>query len=182
MRDGIVFIVITLVLAYVSRASLRKPGSHGFYRFIAWECILLIFVMDLDTWYDDVYSPHQIFAGLLFFISLLLMLSGLVLLHLSGKPNAARNDTPLIGFEKTTQLVTHGIYRHIRHPLYASLLFLCWGLFFKDVSLIGGGTAGIANFFLVATARAEEIENLNYFGEAYRQYMKRSKMFVPFIL
>ena len=58
--------------------------------------------------------------------------------------------------------------------MYGSLLFLCWGFFFKQPSLAGGVLAVIASGFLVVTARAEEIENLRYFGEEYREYMKRT--------
>jgi protein-S-isoprenylcysteine O-methyltransferase Ste14 len=87
----------------------------------------------------------------------------------------------LVAFEKTTALVTTGAYSYIRHPLYSSLLFLAWGIFFKDPSWLGGLLALGATLFLVATARVEEAENLRFFGEAYREYMKQTGMFVPFL-
>ena len=182
MREGIVFVVVTLALAFVSRASLRRPGSHGFYRFFAWECMLGLFVLNMRVWYVDTNSARQIISGLLFFASLLLVLFGVGLLQRSGKPDTKRDDAPMLEFEKTTTLVTTGIYRYIRHPIYDSLFFLCWGFFFKQPSLIGGVLAVIASGFLVTAARAEEIESINYFGEDYREYIKRTKMFVPFIL
>jgi protein-S-isoprenylcysteine O-methyltransferase Ste14 len=190
MEDGhltfthgiVIFIVISLVLTIVSRASLLKPRSHGFYRFIAWEFMLLMFVLDLPAWSNSPHSWHQEVAGWLFFVSLLLALFGFGLLHNSGKPDKKRDDSPMIGIEKTTALVTHGIYRYIRHPIYASLLLLCWGFFFKQPTLAGGIFGTIASISLVATARAEEGENIRYFGDKYREYMKRSKMFIPFIL
>lgn len=37
-----------------------------------------------------------------------------------------------------------------------------------------------ATGFLLATAKVEEAENIGYFGTAYRAYMKRTKMFIPF--
>jgi protein-S-isoprenylcysteine O-methyltransferase Ste14 len=171
-----------LALTFVSRASLRKPGSHGFYRFFAWECMLGMYVLNMRVWHVDWHSTHQIIAGLLFFTSLLLVLFGVAQLLLSGKPDTNRNDAPLLEFEKTTILVTTGLYRYIRHPIYGSLFLLSWGLFFKQPSLVGGILAIIASSFLVATSRVEEAENLNYFGEKYRKYMKRTKMFIPFIL
>lgn len=182
MREGVVFIAATLALALVSRASLRKPGSHGFYRFFAWECMLGLFVLNMQVWNATPNSTYQIISGLLFFVSLLLVLSGVGLLQLSGQPGPERNDATLFGFEKTTTLVTTGVYRHVRHPIYGSLLFLCWGFFFKQPSLTGGVLATIACGFIVAATRAEEIENIGYFGEQYREYMQRTKMFVPFIL
>ena len=182
MLEGIVFVVVTLLLALVSRASLRKPDSHGFYRFFAWESMLGLFVLNMRVWYVDTNAPHQIISGLLFFASLLLVLFGIALLQRSGKPDTKRNDAPMLEFEKTTALVTTGIYRYIRHPIYGSLFLLCCGFFFKNPSLTGSILVVVASSFLVAAARVEEAENIRYFGEAYREYMKRSKMFVPFIL
>jgi protein-S-isoprenylcysteine O-methyltransferase Ste14 len=87
----------------------------------------------------------------------------------------------LIGIEKTTRLVTSGPYRYIRHPFYSSLLFLAIGAFFKQPSWLGGILSVLALFMLIATAKIEERENIAYFGEEYRTYMKQTKMFVPFI-
>lgn len=182
MREGIIFFVATLGLALVSRASLRKPGSHGFYRFFAWECMLGIFVLNMRFWHVVANPTHQLISGLLFFASLLLVLFSLALLQLPGKPDTNRDDVPLLEFEKTTTLVTSGIYRYIRHPMYASLISLCWGFFFKQPSLVAGILAVTASGLLVTTARVEEIENIRYFGEEYQKYMKRTKMFVPYII
>ena len=88
----------------------------------------------------------------------------------------------MLGMEKTTQLITIGAFRYIRHPLYSSLLFLAWGVFFKVPALWGLLLAAAATIFLVATARIEEQENIRYFGPGYQEYMRRTKMFVPFVL
>jgi protein-S-isoprenylcysteine O-methyltransferase Ste14 len=182
MQEIAAFAAASALLAVASRASLLKPRSHGFYRFIAWEFMLLMLVMDMRTWFDTPNVWHQQVAGWLFFSSLLLAFSGFFLLRVSGRPDARRNDAPMMDIEKTTTLVTHGVYRYIRHPIYASLLLLCWGLFFKQPTLAGGIVGMIASIFLVATARAEEDENILYFGEEYRKYMQHSRMFIPFIL
>ena len=182
MQEGVIFIVVTLALAFVSRASLLKPGSHGFYRFFAWECMLGLFVLNLRYWHVSDHPALQYISGVLFSASLLLLLLSLALLQLSGKPDGQRNDVPMFEFEKTTALVTTGIYSYIRHPMYGSLLFLCWGFFFKHPSPLGGALAVFASGLLVATARVEENENLRFFGDKYREYMKRTKMFVPFIM
>ena len=182
VSEGIIFAIVTTALAFVSRASLRKPSSHGFYRFLAWEFMLGLYVLNMRVWYVDTNSPHQIISSLLFIASLLLVIFGIAMLQMSGEPNTKRDDTPMFEFEKTTTLITSGIYHYIRHPIYASLLLLCWGFFFKQPSVAGGALATIASGFLLATARVEENENIRYFGEGYREYMKHSKMFIPFIL
>lgn len=181
MTEGFIFISVTLGLAIVSRSSLRKPGSHGFYRFFAWEFMLGLVVLNLRFWDVGSDSLHQRLAEFLFITSLLIVITAITQLHLSGKADSKRNDVPLLEFEKTTTLVTTSIYRYIRHPMYCSLLLLCYGFFFKQPSLSGLILTAAASGFLVATARAEEAENVRYFGVAYQEYMKRSKMFIPFI-
>lgn len=90
-------------------------------------------------------------------------------------------DVPLLAFEKTSTLVTTGIYHYIRHPLYSSLLILAWGVFFKDPSWLGGLLALAATLALIATAKADEAECIRFFGPAYQDYMQRTRMFVPFL-
>jgi protein-S-isoprenylcysteine O-methyltransferase Ste14 len=87
------------------------------------------------------------------------------LLERIGKSDAQRDDTPMIGSEKTTTLVTVGAYRYIRHPLYSSRPFLAWGVLFRAPSCIGGLLVRAATLFLVVTARIEEAENVRFFGE-----------------
>jgi protein-S-isoprenylcysteine O-methyltransferase Ste14 len=116
-------------------------------------------------------------------LSLIPLIFGVYALRTFGKPIAQRADDPsLLAFEKTTRLVTGGIYQYIRHPLYSSLFLLTWGIFFKFPSLIGGVLAGMSSLFLVLTARADEEECIHFFGTEYKDYMKGTKMFVPHVL
>ncbi len=156
------FIAGTAVLAYISRASFRAPKSHGYYRFFAWELILFLFAMSLNDWDGPVRTPDEIASEVLMNISLLLVVLGYLSLFLFGKHDANRSDAPLLFIEKTTSLVTRGLYRYIRHPIYSSLIFLAWGLFFKEMSWLNGGIALIACALLLITSHAEENENINY--------------------
>jgi protein-S-isoprenylcysteine O-methyltransferase Ste14 len=181
MLEGILFIGGTLGILYVSKASLLRPGSHGFYRFFAWEFLLVLFVLNMRKWIDEPFSPHQLVAWSLLTIALFLIIDSAIRLRLQGAPSDTRVDDSLIGMEKTTRLVTGGIYRYIRHPMYSSLFFLGWGIFFKNPSWFGAVLATGASVFLALTARIEEGENVRFFGDPYREYMKRTKMFVPFV-
>jgi protein-S-isoprenylcysteine O-methyltransferase Ste14 len=59
---------------------------------------------------------------------------------------------------------------------------LAWGIFFKDMtSWAGIGLAAAATFFLTLTAKAEESEDIRFFGPAYQDYMRRTRMFIPFL-
>lgn len=177
----VVFLLATLGLAYVSRASLAHPRSHGFYRFFAWEIILILALFNADVWFRAPFSWYQLISWSLLTVSAFLVIHGVRLLKQIGKPDAQRDDAPMIAFEKTTTLVAAGAYQYIRHPLYSSLLFLAWGVFFKAPSWPGGLLALAATLFLVATAKIEEAEDLRFFGPAYREYMKQTRMFIPFL-
>lgn len=176
-----VFFVVSVWLAYFSRASLRLPGSHGFYRFFAWECILGLFLFNAGDWFRRPVSPEQLISWLLLLVSAFLVVHAVDLLRRFGHPDNRRQEAPLIGIEKTTTLVTRGAYRYIRHPLYSSLLFLAWGIVFKRFTWMSGILGVAATGFLVATAKADEMESIRFFGLSYREYMKRTKMFIPFL-
>ncbi len=181
MMQGVVLLIGTLVITLVSHQSLRQPATHGYYRFFAWEFILLLYVLNMPVWDKDIDSIHQQIAGVLFLLSLFMFIFGILQLRLFGKPDTSRDDVPMVFFEKTTVLVTSGIYRYIRHPLYGSLFFLCWGFFFKDPHMLGGGVAVGASICLMLAACAEETECIRFFGKQYSDYMLHSKRIIPFI-
>jgi protein-S-isoprenylcysteine O-methyltransferase Ste14 len=178
----VIFVAATIGIVYVSRASLFRPRSHGFFRFFAWEWILVLFLLNVEGWFFTPLAWNQILSWVLLIAALALAIHGAWLQQQIGKQDARRDDSPMLGFEKTTRLVTIGAYRYIRHPLYSSLLLLAWGIYFKHPSLLGALLALLSTVFLFATAQAEEVEDIKFFGVAYRDYMKKSKMFIPFIV
>jgi protein-S-isoprenylcysteine O-methyltransferase Ste14 len=166
-------VVVSAGIFVVSWQFLRNPRSHGFYRFFAFESILILILLNLEHWFRDPFSVHQIVSWLLLLASIVLAAHGFYLLHVIGRPKN--------GIENTTTLVMVGAYKYIRHPLYSSLLFLAWGVFFKDVSLLGGILASVATAFLIVTAKMEEAENIQKFGAEYAAYIKSTRMFIPFL-
>jgi len=176
-----IFVLVSLWLVYISRKPLRQPGSHGFYRFFAWEAILALFLLNISDWFLNPFSWHQVISWILLVASAILVLHALWLLRKVGRPDAQRTGEPLYGLEKTTELVEVGAYRFIRHLMYSSLLLLAWGIFFKSPAWLAGLLAAAATAFLALTARAEEAENLRYFGQAYRDYMQRTRRFIPLL-
>ncbi len=176
----ILFLVGSAGLVYVSRASLPQVTAHGFYRFFAWEAILALILLNLEHWIADPFSLRQIISWLCLIASIFLLIHGFSLLRLMGRPDDHRPNEGLYAVEKTTRLVTQGAYRWIRHPLYSSLLFLAWGTFLKWISWPGLLLVATATVFLLLTARAEEVENRKFFGSAYDEYQKHTRMFIPY--
>ena len=177
----ILFAVVSIWFVYVSWKPLRVVRSHGFYRFFAWEAILALILMNSDVWFSDPCSIRQIFSWLFLIVSLVLLSMGFATLHSAGKPDARRKDTALLSFEKTSVLVTTGIYGYIRHPLYGSLIFLAWGAFLKELTWYSVCLVVFATVMLYATAKIDEAECIGYFGSSYEDYMRRTKRFVPLL-
>ena len=182
MLKAVFFVIASAGLVYISRTSLRDPRSHGFYRFFAWEAMLALFLLNVEYWFWNPFSLTQIVSWIFLIASAFLVVHAVQLLRMIGKPSAQRSDDgATIAFEKTTQLVRIGAYKYIRHPMYSSLLFLTWGVFFQHLSWLSAILALAATAFLVATAKAEEAEDIRFFGPSYETYIRQTKRFVPFL-
>lgn len=175
MTKLIIFLVASIIFIIISWPALFQPGSRKFYRFFTFEFLLLLILVNSSHWFHKPFSGFQIISWILLIVSLLLVLPGTYFLIHNGKPASRGN------IETTTNLVTSGIYKYIRHPLYSSLLFLGAGCFLKNPSLLAASLFVVTAVFVYATARTEENENSLKFGVDYVFYRKKSKMFVPFL-
>ena len=176
-----IFLLASAALVYVSRAALHRPHGHGFWRFWAWEAITALVALNAPAWFRDPLAWHQLISWMLLILSLIPLALGLQQLRRARRDAQARPEAGLLEFEKTGELVTTGIYRHIRHPMYSSLLLLAWGVFWKAPSWPAAILVAAATACLLATARAEERENLRFFGPAYAAYIRQTRMFIPFV-
>lgn len=73
----------------------------------------------------------------------------------------------------TGQLVTTGIFKHIRHPHYASLLIVGFGLAFFFFSLFTLLIAIIAIPIMIWSIIDEERVLIKQYGDEYKKYMKK---------
>ncbi len=179
MVKGIIFAVVSLGIIFISRQSLPRPRSHGFYRFFAFELLLILLLINISYWIEHPYSVFQLISWALLTASLILAIHGFYLLRKIGKPQGPVQGSSDLGFENTANLVTIGAYKYIRHPLYSSLLLLGWGIFLKHTTLLSGSLILGVSAFLIVTAKAEEEENMARFGDEYSRYRKSTKMFIP---
>jgi len=182
MDRYIIFTVLSIPVIIISWRTLFDLRSHGFYRFLSWECILWLFACNYRYWFVDPFSVRQVFSWIFLFISIYAVIAGAVLLKRRGRPGRASTQKALYSFEKTSQLVDKGIFRYIRHPLYSSLLFLTWGIFLKNTTIVLLIISILSSVFLFITALIDEKECIDYFGDEYRLYIKRTRMFIPFLI
>ena len=176
------FIFATIVITALSWRSLGNLRSHGFYRFFAFEAILLVVMLNIPFWIKNVFSPLQIVSWLFLICSLIFVIQGVYLLRKIGGHAQRQAHPENFAFENTANLVTVGIYKYIRHPLYGSLLLLAWGAFLKHFSIAGSIAVIVATVALAVTAKMDERECLQTFGSAYANYMKKTQRFIPYLL
>ena len=181
IADILIFVILTVLVIYYSRRNIFHVTSHGFYRFLSWECIVVLFTFNYRFWINDPLSVFQVLSWLTLILSGITVIAGVIKMKKAGSAQSSRDGDELYTFEKTTELVDSGIFRYIRHPLYASLLYLTWGIFFKRPGVVLLIAAVLSSVFLYITASIDEKECSIFFGDRYREYMKRSKRFVPFV-
>jgi protein-S-isoprenylcysteine O-methyltransferase Ste14 len=163
-----------LLLLFSWFFSLKHKRYHGIPRFFAFESIFLLVLLNIRVWFHDPFCFKQIISWILLILSAYFGLAGYLLLKNRGRSKG--------NFENTTLLVKSGVYGLIRHPLYFSLFLLGTGVMMKDPG-IPAIILGMVNLIAVGlTALAEEKEMIAKFGDPYKEYMKETKMFIPFIL
>lgn len=88
--------------------------------------------------------------------------------------------TPTLGICKNHKLITSGVFKTIRHPMYAA--HILWAI--AQVLLLANWIAGysflivlIPHIFL--RVKDEEKMMLNNFGDEYREYMIKTGRFIP---
>jgi len=170
----IILAAATIFLLIVTIVGHRGKRAWAWARFAAFELCLALVLINAPFWFKNPFSPLQLLSWLILAAAIFLVLRGVLLLQFRGAPEGH--------FERTTTLVTTGTYSYLRHPMYASLFYLAWGAFLKNMTgpaLLLALAATAAAYF---TARIEEKDSLVKFGEEYRDYMKRTKVFIPYVL
>ncbi|MDK2981547.1 MAG: hypothetical protein PWQ55_1894 [Chloroflexota bacterium] len=127
-------------------------------------------------WYTrfDFYLPQAAY-----YIGMLAFLLGLWLLW-RAHTDLARSWSAVVQIKRDQQLITEGIYAHIRHPIYSA--HLLWGA--AQVLLIHNWLAGFLGAMLITAIIAlriprEEKMLLGQYGQAYRDYMHRTGALLP---
>jgi len=91
-----------------------------------------------------------------------------------------RNWTPALQIKQGQSLVTAGVYRHVRHPIYAAqwLWAIAQALLLHNWLV---GPLGLLSFAPVFFYRVphEEQMMLEHFGDEYRAYMARTGRVIP---
>jgi protein-S-isoprenylcysteine O-methyltransferase Ste14 len=118
----------------------------------------------------------------LFYLGTALIPMG-VLLRYIAIDQLGKFFVPEVVIQPGQRVIDTGVYRYVRHPSYTGIL----------IALVGVGLAstnGLSLFILVVTGYSlltyrmniEEAALLRAFGDEYRDYMRRTKRLIPFVL
>jgi protein-S-isoprenylcysteine O-methyltransferase Ste14 len=120
--------------------------------------------------------------GWLRWAGVLIALLGFVLLQWAQNTLGMNwSDTPRMMKEQA--LVTGGPYRFIRHPIYTAFLLILGSMLLISANwLIGLTWIGMTVLEVSSRIAFEERLMLEYFGDQYRQYMKRTGKLIPLLL
>ena len=108
-----------------------------------------------------------------------LLVCAIWLLH-RAHADLGSNYSSELELREEHELIQQGIYRWIRHPMYASfwLLFLAQGLLLENWLAGRYGVLAFAVMYFVRVPREERML-CESFGEQYREYMRRTGRLIP---
>jgi protein-S-isoprenylcysteine O-methyltransferase Ste14 len=121
------------------------------------------------------------FQPMLAWIGVLVASAALIMFYLTHRA-LGRNWSISLDVREGHRLVTDGIYRHVRHPMYTA--FWLWAV--AQALLLPNwvsGLSGIVGFGTLYCFRVSREERLmlEAFGEAYRDYMARTARLIPWL-
>lgn len=124
---------------------------------------------------DYAFRPAQAWIGLA------VAIASLVMFRLTHKA-LGRNWSVSLQVRESHKLISDGIYRHVRHPMYTA--FWLWAV--AQALLLPNwfaGCAGLVGFGILFFGRVKREEDLmlESFGDDYREYMSRTSRVIPWI-
>ena len=105
----------------------------------AYEIILVFlqfFIISLHFFQWELLTQKQIIQASPFsyYLGILIIIIAFIIILVSIK-DLGRNLSPFPRPIKNSNLVTNGIYRFTRHPMYYSLIFISFGVFITKLSI-----------------------------------------------
>jgi protein-S-isoprenylcysteine O-methyltransferase Ste14 len=123
---------------------------------------------------DQVFSPTRAFIGLALFVA------ALALFYATHKA-LGRNWSVTLAVRAEHSLVTGGVYRFVRHPMYTAFWMWAIAQAFTLQNWLAGpaGIIGFGTLYLLRVAR-EETMMRETFGAAWDGYAARTPRILPF--
>jgi protein-S-isoprenylcysteine O-methyltransferase Ste14 len=138
--------------------------------FIIVQAFLILLIVFYDAKNTKVTQLESISANFL----LIMGFTGLLI----SAVNLGKSLTALPDPKKNGQLNTGGLYKFSRHPMYTSVLMICFGIAGLDGSFVKSIFCILLVVLFVFKAKYEE-NKLSEKYKAYSAYAKKTPMFLP---
>lgn len=181
------FIIIIIVVAYLvynfyinrDEVEVKKYADNTeFLRIIAIILFGSLIPMLSRKYFSDynysVTKTQKTIGYILLILSFILFVSSLYALN--------KNYSPTLIVKKDQELITGGIYKYIRHPIYAGALVLFISSIFLSPNKIGTISSLLALLILLSRIPYEEKMMSDMFDRDYIDYIKKTDSLIPGIL
>ena len=92
-----------------------------------------------------------------------------------------RNYSGFLIIQKNHELITHGIYHFIRHPIYLGLIIGILGIPVITSSIAGFMVMLLSVPFILIRINIEEELLIAEYGIKYKKYRETTKKIIPYI-
>ena len=177
----IAFVAVWLVAAVSTKRTLYRESRAQRLRY--WVLLVIAYLLlvrgrQLPSPLNLRVIPH---AAPIAWAGALLCMAGLAV-ALWARVILGRNWSGVVTLKEGHELVEHGPYRFVRHPIYTGILTM-----FFATALVQGHVAGFAGVLLMFASfwiklGREEKLMLQQFPERYAAYQHRAKRIIPFVL
>lgn len=144
--------------------------------------VIAVLLLGPGSWFGhsllrQQFVPHTTFV---YSLGLGLAVAGAALANYS-RMFLGSNWSATVQLKQRHELITHGPYRHIRHPIYTGFLLL-----FLGNAVMVGDWRGLLAFVIVFVSfwrkfRLEEKWLTNHFGAPYSAYKSQTKALIPVV-
>ena len=142
--------------------------------------LVLVAGMGLSGW-DLVRRQESLFVfSVQSFVGIGLIVTGLTI-ELVAQITLRHSYSSTLVIKEDHQLITHGIYRFIRHPIYLGATIGLMGVAVYASSLYGLLALSALIPVFLNRIRMEERLLIDEFGDAYRTYKEDTSKLIPFV-
>lgn len=155
------------------KKSIVETGSMTLF-FLLFYLILLS-----GKWVWQISSDHV--PKILMLLGTTMIVAG-CLMNISGRFHLGKNWANQIKIYEKHSLIQTGMYRWVRHPLYASLILMFYGacLVFRNIAALLAVTVVFVPFMYYRALQEERL--LTQIFSQYGEYRRKTGMFLPRIL
>jgi protein-S-isoprenylcysteine O-methyltransferase Ste14 len=118
-------------------------------------------------------SPMNVVGALIFIIGLVITVNAQMTLK--------RNYSGTLRIREGHQLITHGIYKYVRHPVYTGTLLRTFAIPIYTTSLLGFLFALVGIPLFIYRIGVEEQMLIEEFSDEYLEYTKATRKLFPYV-